>query len=171
MAGSTNSTIPPETEVGDDGPLAGAEAFPHGLFEGLGVRIGWAPPDAIFERPVEEVVRIIDAVTNHNRETITALADGDARRTTAVSDARVAEIREIRNGEVRIIVATGVVVTGFAAVALSLHAHVAWGLAGSLGTGAVGLTTLSLNWIIARRARSTAEPLPPPEQPEEVDQP
>lgn len=167
-AGSTSDTIPAVTEAEDDGTLANAASFPHG-FEGLGVRIGWVPPASVFERPTDEVTRIIQAVTDYNIEIFAAAAAGDAQRTRAASEAKAVVIRQIGNSTVRIIGATGVVATGFVAVALSLHAHVAWGLAGTLGGSAVGAATLSLRWIIARRAGSTAESLPPAEQSEEVD--
>jgi hypothetical protein len=170
VAGSTNSTIPAVIEAVDDGPLADVDAFPHG-FDGLGVRIGWVPPDTIFDRPVEEVARVIEEMTKYNSGIVAAIAAGDAQRTLAASDAKAKVVRQIGNSTVRIIVATGFMAISFWAVARSFHLHVTWGLAGVLFPLSVGAASLPLRWIIARRARSTAEPLPPPEQPEQVDQP
>lgn len=170
MAGSTISTIPAGAEAGDGGPLADVEPVPLG-FDGLGIRIGWALPDTIYTRGVDEAKALIEATAQYNSTIVAAIAAGDATRARAASEARVAVIRQTGNSAVRIIVATGFMGLCFWAVARSLHMHIAWSLAAPLGTVAVGAATLSLRWLIARRARSAAASLPPSEQPEDVDQP
>lgn len=171
MTGSTSTKSPAPTGAGEDVPLVIAESSPHG-FESFSVRISWVPPATIFEREdVDDARRLLETWTDSNIKLVAAAAAGDAQRTMAASDARAVVIRQIGNSAVRVIMATGVVATGFVAVALSVHAHVNWALAAPLGTGAVGAASFSLKWIIARRARSTAKPLPPAKQPEEVDQP
>lgn len=170
MTMATKSTGKAVAEAGDGGPLADVGPVPHG-FDGLGVRIGWEPPDKIFDRPIEELTCVINAMAAYHGDIVAAIAAGDALRTKAAGDANAAVIRQIGNTAVRMILAFGAVATGVSAVALAFHRPVIWLVAAPLGTLAAGTVTLSLRWIIARRLRSTAETLSPPEQAEKTDQP